>query len=147
MAGRDCRRVAWDRALAAYHAARIIMEASESFGPQFEQSEEWGRERARLESEYGSYENAKAHPEGKLLAAAAWDKSQAADEAAAERFFQPLWTAANQVAVTPAPDMAALRIKLDIITREEVWNDPYFTGDAFKMVEAEARALLAEVMV
>ena len=58
-----------------------------------------------------------------------------------ELYSRPMWEAARALVSLPSPDLAAFKIKLEVIDREEVWNDGNFDGDCWEIVKADAARL------
>lgn len=131
----------WDRNLAAYQLAQLLIDADSGFGPLFFAQRAYYDERARIEAEYGSWERARATPDGKARCDRAWQSMSAAEEAANNTRLYPCWSAIRDLVLKPAPDIAAVRLKVDLIAKEEVWNDRELEADCFKLVRADVERL------
>jgi hypothetical protein len=131
----------WDDALASYRYCRALMEANEKFGPYHAAMENFDHERDRISKEYGGWQRARSTPDGKKQADRAWEACNAAEKEYSAEYLEPVWAAARKLVSTPAPDLAALRIKIEVIDREEVWNDAQFAGDTWDIVNEDAARL------
>lgn len=52
-----------------------------------------------------------------------------------------MWNAALALVRTPAPDFTALKIKMEVIEIEEVWNDGNMEEDCFEIIVADVARL------
>lgn len=131
-------RSEWDARLYDYQIARLMVDADEAWGPLNQVSEAHEQERRRVTEKYGSWELAKA-------SGAKVDDTlagcQAVEQESLELYSRPMWEAARALVSLPSPDLAAFKIKLEVIDREEVWNDGNFDGDCWEIVKADAARL------
>ena len=75
------------------------------------------------------------HPALKM----AWDCYAAAEEAHTEHFSKPRWNAGEAVYVTPSPSLAALVQKVEVIDKEDAWDNEETTrllGDDIRQLAA-----------
>ena len=132
-------RAEWDARLYDYQLARLMVDADQAWGPLNQASEAHEHERQRVIAKFGSWERAKVAGAGQIndtLAAC-----QAVEKENLELYCEPMWEASRELVKVPAPDLAALKIKMEVIDREEVWNDGNFEGDCWEIVKADAARL------
>lgn len=131
---------AWQTALRRWEIAVLLDDACETFGPEYLAREDYALTLNILRKKYGHLSPARAKPEYK----AALEK---AEEALAERltliyetYSDPELGAAQELARTPAPDLEALRFKVDLIKKREL-HVYAGTKDIFDVVRADAERL------
>lgn len=133
---------AWDKALHSYLRADALQHADLEYGEVA---------KIRLRHEYEEIELAdkfgrdwKKHPGAKDEWNRIRAESDAADDRWTERYCRPLWRAANELALTPAPTLAAAMFKATLIETEEVWNDRDFPADAMDVLQSDFARLARE---
>lgn len=135
----DPVRKLWNERLSDYLRRRAAYDANFEFGSHMTAELERDETLRNIEERYG-----KAYrtiPEAKAEADASWKKYLDADVQETETFLLPVWAAARALAETPAPDLASTMLKIELIKREETWNDRDFKGDAMANITADlARA-------
>jgi hypothetical protein len=110
----------WNRRFACYrHLSERTREAAET-GFFRAANDRYNRERAALETRYGSWEAAATTPDGRALRAAIFAPVAAADEAFYDRCTKPMQQAAALLALTPAPDLPALLAKIRVMQEQEL---------------------------
>jgi len=143
-AAKDAERDLWDRTLARYQAAKLISSASEAWGPHHLANDDYEREQAsvcdvRLPAAF------RAALAANTKKAAKWEafftRFRAVEEFLNTAIYRPMWAAELDLARCPAPDMDALRIKLDIIKDDEVWNGEDVDGECWEAVLADVERL------
>jgi hypothetical protein len=134
----------WDARLLEYRLARILYDADAAFGPFDAACRTFEEEKARIDREYASRERAKAAPDGAVRLERAWVRITAAETRNTGRHLEPLWEAARQLAYVPAPDFPAVKIKMEVIQLEELWNDGNMEQDAFELIAADVARLQNE---
>jgi len=134
-------RAEWDARLYDYQLARVLVDADQTFGTLNMASEAHERERQRVVAEFGSWERAVRERGDDERARRAYAACRAAEQENLELYCEPMWAAARALVSTPAPDLAAIKIKLEVITKEEVWIDGTFDGDCWEIVKADAARL------
>lgn len=97
-----------------------------------------------IEKEYGSIAQARATADGESRLRRNYERMAAVEKASSDAYLLPLWKAMRDLVLTPAPDVAALRIKVDLIDKEEVWNDRLLEADCFELVRADIERLRGE---
>lgn len=138
--GNQPTRAEWDARLHNYQLARLLVDADQTFGPLNVASEAHEHERRRLTAAFGSWERATVAFGNDERARRTFAACQAAEEESL-KLCEPMWAASRALVSFPAPDLAALRIKLEVIDKEEVWNDGNFDGDCWEIVKADAARL------
>ena len=133
-------RAEWDARLYDYQLARLLVDADQTFGPLNVASEAHEHERRRLTAQFGSWQRAVGEGGCDERARRTFAACQAAGKENLQ-LCEPMWAASRALVSVPAPDLAALRIKLDVIDKEEVWNDGNFDGDCWEIVKADAARL------
>lgn len=130
---------AWDERLTTYLRADALQQAHSSFGPLARANEEHNLECIKMEADYGL--RWKSHPaaNGTARSAAA---AQAAEAEWTEQYCEPYWQAARDLAMAPAPTLAAALFKVRLIEWDELDNDGPMPRDCFVIV-AEDMARLA----
>ena len=130
-------RAEWDAKLYDYQLARLLVDANEKWGPLNQASEVHEHERRRLTAQYGSWELATASGQ----AGKTFSDCLAVEAQNLALYSEPMWAASRALVEVPAPDLAALKIKLEVIDREEAWNDGNLDGDCWEIVKADAARL------
>jgi hypothetical protein len=125
-----CRE--WDARLTTYLRADALAHADFAFGDYGKAYDQNGWERLRLEEAFGK--NYRQHPAGAVEARAATEKMKAAEECRVAAFLNPLWEAERELALTPAPTLAAALFKMQLIEHQEVWNSTSMPRDGFEIV-------------
>ena len=137
-------RTEWDKRLAAYLRLQALSHAWEEYGEPATLHEEAGHIEMRLEAKYGRSFKELATPQELAEWRNALDLILRMEEQTTERFYRPLWTAQVALANTPAPDLSAALFKIEMIERDEVWNDKDLKRDAFEIVEADMERLAGD---
>ena len=105
-----CARRLWDRRLARYRRlAAAAAEAAET-GWFREANERYEREAAETAAPFGGESD-----QARRLRRAAFERVSAAEDAYWERCTEPMQRAAVALALTPAPDLAAVREKIGVM--------------------------------
>jgi hypothetical protein len=124
----------WDRKLSAYLRAEALQFADEKWGVYSEANDAYSRELTVLEQRHGQSPRT---PQIKALFASANSDLERAYEAWATQYFRPFLQAAWDLAACPSPSLAAALFKVELIHRDEIWNDSDFEGDAMAIVATE----------
>lgn len=133
-------RAEWDRRMAEYLRCDALHRADSAFGALSQADERRLRTSTALEITYGR--GWKEEPAAKAERDAAWATFRAAEERHEATFLLPLWEAMRNLVLTHAPDLAAALFKVELIDREEVWNDARMTRDAMEIVREDMDRLL-----
>ena len=133
----------WNKAMANYLRAAALQRADESFGALAKVSEECTLRDIRLEARFGP--GFRSIPEARAI----MDRSpipgmRDSEDAHCENFCNPLWEAQRQLAVTPAPSLAAALFKVHVIDEAELNNDSRFAFDCMEIVQADFARLAGE---
>ena len=137
-------RTEWDKRLATFLRLQALSHAWEEYGEPMKLREVTDRIELDLEFRFGRNWRKDAPPEALAEWRTATDRVVREEEQTTERFYRPLWTAQVALASTPAPDLAAALFKIELIEREEVWNDGDLKNDAFEIVAADIERLAGE---
>lgn len=103
-------RASWDAALFNWKAACIMQEAYSEIGPLAEANDLYRNDTDVLATRYGSLRRAKANAQGK----AAFARVTAVEDEG-RRHYEAADQAAVQLLRTPAPDIDAVRLKIQVI--------------------------------
>lgn len=126
---------AWDSAMHNLIAADVLSRAHEQFGPLELARNARERDVMLMEQRLGKYW--REHPEGKPV----WDRlcelGTEDDRQMTERFYNALWDAQRQLALTPAPTLAAALYKAVVIEMHDVWNDAHLDADCIELLAAD----------
>lgn len=133
---------AWDCALQAYLRADALQHADLQFGARSEASETLMRRRWSLEGKYGKAWH--QHPDAQADRNEIFALDQAADKQWTRAFCAPFWRASRELALTPAPTMAAALFKAAIMEADELSNDTDFPADCMEVLQADFRRLARE---
>jgi hypothetical protein len=133
------RRLAWEDALHEWKRACALRDAFYEIGPMEWANNQWGWDQRALEGKYGSLEKARLHPQGKLEYDRAWNASRNV-EAVQDQYYEPADDAAWRLLRTPAPDVDAVRIKLDAVKKHELHLHNDRGGEPWRIIERELRA-------
>lgn len=112
----------WNRAFTAYVAAVALNSADFAFGALSIASDRWTLAKAKMEREHGIRPK-HGYKHGNVEAAykAATEELQYAEESYSANFGEPLWDAAEKLALTPAPTLQAALFKIEVIKRDELY--------------------------
>lgn len=106
-------REEWEAAYSIYQARLILRDADQSIGALYAATERYGFTKFRLEGSYG------VNWRGKQICRAeheaAYDALTDADQLHFRTFADPLDAACVALLSTPAPDLEAVKIKLDLL--------------------------------
>jgi hypothetical protein len=131
--------VEWDTRFAEWLTADGLARSDYQFGAYFKASANYDETQARLKSEHGL--DYRACEKGKKDADIAWEKMNKAEDERASRYLSPMWEAAQQLAMTPAPNLAAALFKIEVVKREDLHMDRTMTVDPFTLVSADMARL------
>ncbi|RIV83373.1 hypothetical protein [Aurantiacibacter zhengii] len=137
-------RTEWDKRLADYLRLQALSRAWEEYGAPAKLREASDRIELDLEFKFGRNWRKDAPPKALAEWETAIDRVVREEEQTTERFYRPLWKAQVALANTPAPDLAAALFKVEMIERDEVWNDRDLSGDAFEIVAQDMARLAGE---
>jgi len=113
-------RTSFDRRLARYRRLAARAEEAATTGWFRAANDRHGREEAEIKARFGGWKEARGCPEGKPLCDAVWRRLDDAEDAYWERCTAPMQKAAVTVALTPAPDLDALRAKIAVMREQEL---------------------------
>lgn len=136
-------RSEWDRNLAAYYRATALADADDSFGAYRRALENFHLETAQFEAQHGPREKQQLDPEAKRLRDEIMQRLTDAEEVSYRDYLAPKRAAARALAMTPAPDLMAALLKIEIIKEQDLDNDAELPREAMDLV-AEDMARLAK---
>lgn len=135
----------WDRRLARFQILLAMQRADDKFGKLAMAELEAKVGRLEIIKRHGTDDPRKLCERGRAELQAVYDAQDAANEASLAEFYEPLHHAAVALLRTPAPDFAAVQIKIQAINELHVDTcDEFADGEAYQLIQAELRALLAE---
>lgn len=133
-------RATWDQRLARYRGFAVLYDADTSFGPlsaantNLELRQHWGR--PKNEDQREAWEAATS---------AAYDKERHELSRHMREIYEPAIQAALALIRTPAPDLAAVRIKHDAINSElGIMDYEDRDEELFDIIRADVRRLIGE---
>lgn len=129
----------WNRRVARYRRARALMEADYAFGDNAKANEAFNTARAEAVRAVGEgrLDEHPGFPE-------AWEAMSRADEERFRRYIRPADLAAMLVVLTPAPNLEAALLKVEIIKEHELDNYSPMPRDPFGIVLEDMRRLARE---
>lgn len=132
----------WDKALHAYLKADIIQHADIQFGEVGRAATQRQRERAEIHGKFGK--DWQANDEARALERASYLRMQDADDHWGKTVCQTYWRAGRELALTPAPTMAAIAYKAAVMEANELDNDTDFPGDCMAILRSDFARLARE---
>ena len=131
----------WNKRCAAWLRLNALSRANIEFGPMGKASNEYYRTEFDLEQKYGK--NWRRNEKALAEFAPASDRVDAEEEAIVVAFFDPMEAAAIELAVYPAPNLAAALFKIELIKREELHCTRDMPRDAWDIVTEDMARLAA----
>lgn len=110
-------RNAWDAAFRKYELAGLLQDACRDFGPEFQINEKYARQEWAIEAAHGKRRRARA---GTDAAKAFYELDMQREqeiEALTPTYYDPTIVAAQALVLVPAPDIAAVRFKSELVNR------------------------------
>ena len=135
----DMGRAEWDARFNEYLRCFALADADMEFGAYRRANNIHDAAMRDLEAEYGV--NHASDPVAISKKRQAFDRVCAAEKAQLDDFLKPLWEAARRLTMTPAPDLSAALLKIEIVKREELDNDADFIGNPFDYVASDMARL------
>ena len=131
----------WNKRCAAWLRLNALSRANIMFGPMGKASDEWDRVSYDLEQKYGKHwrRNEKAQAEFEPVS----DRVDVEQEAIEVAYFEPMEAAAIELAVYPAPNLAAALFKIELIKREELHGTRDMPRDTWDIVTEDMARLAA----
>ncbi|HEX8655451.1 MAG TPA: hypothetical protein VF693_09540 [Allosphingosinicella sp.] len=122
----------WDRRLARYRRLAAATEEAAETGWFHEANALYDRESVEIAARFGS-----DSAEGRQLRRAAFERVSAAEDAYWERCTAPMQEAAMALALTPAPDVAAVRDKAGVMRAVRLHELDRMARDCFQVLEED----------
>ena len=132
----------WNAKMKAYLHIDALARAYAEFGEGARLSDKWGWQDIRLQEQFGP--NFRNIPEARAILSGRNEEVRDHEERTTERFFRPLWAAQRELALTPAPTIAAALFKADMIEASELSNDSLMERDCFEIVAEDFARLSGE---
>ena len=132
-----------DRRLADYRRLLAAKEAEETAGAFRAASDLYDAERTAIEARFGSWDAARETTEGRALCRAAFAPMDAAEEAFYDDFTAPLQRAAVELASTPAPNLAALLGKIQVMRERGLEDEGGMTRLVLEVLTEDVERLLS----
>lgn len=132
----------WNAVAATYLLRDGLALADRNFGDYAKADVRFDHAKADIEAKHGR--DFRASTEGSKSFDIIWADMKAAEGAQYENFLAPLWEAARQLALTPAPTISAIMFKIDVIRQEELDNDIYMTRDPMELVSEDMARLAVQ---
>lgn len=123
----------WNKAMANYLRADALNRAEEAFGALAQATNASDLLHMELEQQFGP--GFRSVPEARARMEEADARSPHSDDDHLEVFCRPLWNAQRELALTPAPNLAAALFKVHMIEEAEVWNDCHLGADPMAIVQ------------
>lgn len=136
-------RAAWDARVAHWRLAVVLRDADQKFGAYAKSSQTFEEESYRLKREYGGWERAQATKEGKERAKRIFASQMAGERAWYSKFVEPADDAAIALMTTPAPDVTALSLKVEVAEAHELDNHAGMPAEPIEIIRQDARRLAA----
>jgi len=133
----------WNRRLAHYRRLHAHWKAEAESGAFRAANDCYQQVYTQLSARFGSWEKARRSRIGKPLCAAAFASIDAAEDAYYDRCTAPMHQAATRLALTPAPDLQALRAKIEIMHRHQLETDDDLPRHPFELLGEDVGRLAA----
>jgi hypothetical protein len=131
----------WTRRLARYRLLHTRAKVEEETGAFRAANEAYNQVFAEMTARFGSWPKALRSKAGKPLCTAAYARITAAETAYCRQYTVPLEKAALALMRTPAPDLHALRTKIEVMRDQEVDCLDGTPSDPLEVVWADVRRL------
>lgn len=133
---------AWDRAVQRYLRCETLYYAADAFGPLAKEQERHTLEVMDIEGKYGR--GWKAQPEAARRHDISFKGLIKAEEDHVRQFAEPYWRAANELALTPAPSLAAAMFKAAVMEHDEIDTSRDFPAKCMEVLQADFARLSRE---
>ena len=130
----------WDRRFARWLMLDGLARADIDFGACARANEAHELVKLRIEETYGR--DWRSDPEATKEREATWKDVTTADDQRSTELLEPLWQAAIDLALVPAPNLPAALFKIELIKREELDNYTAMTRDPFEIVAEDMANLI-----
>jgi hypothetical protein len=133
----------WTRRLAHYRRLHACAKAEAETGEFRAANDRYNRIYEELTARFGSWPKACRSKIGKPLCAAAYARVAAAEDAYYRQHTKPVQKAARRLARTPAPNLDALRAKIEVMREQEFESSDGGASDPLEVVWQDVRRLMA----
>lgn len=133
---------AWDRALQRYLRCETLYYGAGAFGPLAKEQERHTLEKIAIEEKFGR--GWKAQSEAAKRHEVSFAGLIKAEEDHVRQFAEPYWRAANELALTPAPSLAAAMFKAAVMEHDEIDTNRDFPGECMEILQADFARLTRE---
>lgn len=127
----------WEVALQRFRMCEAMKDADEYFGDLAEAGRAHDEHKRQRVRRFGPEGKTQTMPEAMAAREEAWAAMTAAEDAHYKNFIVPIDKAAIALALTPAPNLDALLIKIDIIKRFELDNTKFMPRDPMEIVRED----------
>lgn len=133
----------WNERVRRFLLLDAVQRSDYDFGPTQLANEAFDLEREVLVRKYGKQWALNSDATAQMDAV--FEGLQKREEERVETLVRPMWSASVELAKTPAPTLAALLFKIELIKREELDNDLSMDADPFEVVSSDAARLMEVV--
>jgi hypothetical protein len=131
----------WHRRLTRYRCLAARAEQAAESGWFRAANDRHARDLAALEARFGNRKKARRSPEAKALRDAIWRRLDEAEDAYWRRCACPLLKAAVALALTPPPDLEALRNKIAVMREQQLGELGPRPRHPLEVIEEDVRRL------
>ena len=131
----------WNALMAKWLRLDALARANVIFGPMGKAMDAYRLKEAVLDGKYGK--NWRRNPQAMAEFEAVSDMVDHEVDAIASEFFDPASDAAAELAMRPAPNIAAALFKIELCKREELHRNIMFPGEAWQIVTEDMARLAA----
>lgn len=129
----------WDTRLTAYLAAMALQQADCEYGDYDKAHEEAARADFSASANFGP--DWRRNPRALATVEQARKSAAEASDRWVERYCEPFWQAGRDLAMTPAPTIAAAMFKAELIKIDEIWNDSQTDRDCVEIIAEDMARL------
>ena len=133
----------WEAAVIDWKAARGLMDAFYAIGPMYRAHADWTCSGFDLDAEYGSVDEAKKHPTGRRKVEKRFAAYSKVEETQSD-YYEPADEAARRLIRTPAPDIEAVLIKIEVTKLHELHFAEDMGHEPWQIIASELRAIRGE---
>jgi hypothetical protein len=135
-------RALWDRRRDRFAILKALRDADEAFGRCADGNRAYDLFRRIVRERHGTNDKRRVPAETQAEWDVEFEKMNASDAIFTARFCKPADLAAIELIMTPAPDLDAALLKIEIIKDFELWNTYEVPVDCMDLVSADMARLL-----